>query len=56
VLLVLLGLVCAVASWVRWARTERAVRAGDPLPSTTLLAWLALVLVLVAAGLVVLVL
>jgi putative membrane protein len=56
VLLVLLGLVCAVASWVRWARTERAVRAGDPLPSTTFLAWLALVLVLVAAGLVVLVL
>jgi inner membrane protein YidH len=56
VALVLLGLGCAVASWVRWARTERAMRLHVPLPSTTVMAWFALVLVLVAAALVVLVL
>ncbi|UPK74601.1 DUF202 domain-containing protein [Nocardioidaceae bacterium SCSIO 66511] len=37
-LLVLLGLLCAVASWVRWARAERAMRTGSPLPSMGLAA------------------
>lgn len=32
VALVCLGLVCASASWVRWARAERAMRQGQPLP------------------------
>jgi inner membrane protein YidH len=54
--LVLLGLGCAAASWIRWARTERAMRRGEPLPSTTAIAWFALVMVLVAAGLVILLL
>jgi putative membrane protein len=54
--LVLLGLGCAGASWVRWARTERAMRHQEPLPATTATAWFALVMVLVAVGLVVLLL
>ncbi|MBB5958074.1 putative membrane protein [Saccharothrix tamanrassetensis] len=33
VLLIGLGLVCAVLSWVRWARSERAMRHAEPLPS-----------------------
>lgn len=32
-LLVTLGMICAVASWFRWARSERAVRRGAPLPA-----------------------
>lgn len=32
-LLVALGLVAAVASWVRWALAERAMRKGGPLPA-----------------------
>ena len=39
--LVVLGLVCAVAAWFRWARAERALRRGDPLPSLPLAAVLA---------------
>ena len=34
-LLVLLGLLCAVASWVRWARAERAMRRQEPLPASS---------------------
>lgn len=56
VVLVLVGLGCAAVSWVRWARAERAMRRGQPLPSTTLIAWFSLVMVLVAAGLVLLLL
>jgi putative membrane protein len=56
VTLVALGLFSGAASWLRWAAAERAMRLRRPLPSTGALAWLALVLVLVAAGLVVLVL
>lgn len=56
VVLIVLGLLGAVVSWLRWAATERAMRTHVPLPSTAPLAWLALVLVVVAAGLVVLVL
>ena len=37
-ILLLLGLLCAVASWVRWARAERAMRTGSPLPSMGLAA------------------
>ena len=33
VLLVALGLLCAVAAWVRWALAERAMRRGRPLPA-----------------------
>lgn len=40
-MLVVLGLGCALSSWVRWARTERALRTGEPLPSAALTAWLA---------------
>jgi putative membrane protein len=32
---VLLGLSCAVAAWVRWARAERAMRRRQPLPSSS---------------------
>ena len=53
---VVLGLGCAVMSWVRWASTERAMRLRLPLPSTTVLAVFAVAMVLFAAALVVLVL
>ena len=33
-LMIGLGLVCAVAAWVRWARAERAMRRGEPLPAS----------------------
>jgi putative membrane protein len=56
VTLVVLGLFGAAVAWARWAAAERAMRLGRPLPGTAALAWLALVLVVVAAGLVVLVL
>ncbi len=54
--LVTLGLLGACAAWLRWAATERAMRLGRPLPSTAILAWIALVLMVVAVGLVLLVL
>ena len=54
--LVVLGLLGAAVSWLRWAAAERAMRLRRPLPATTALAWLALALLVVAAGLVVLVL
>jgi len=34
--LVLLGVVCAAASWWRWAGAERAIRLQRPLPSSVL--------------------
>lgn len=34
--LLLLAVVCAVASWFRWARAERAMRHGMPLPSSVM--------------------
>lgn len=49
-LLVVCGLGCAVGAWLRWARSERAMREGRPLPSSPLL--LVLVGVLVAVALV----
>jgi len=33
-LMVVLGLLCASASWIRWARAERAMRKGEPLPAS----------------------
>ena len=56
VALVVLGLLGAGVSWVRWAATERAMRQRLPLPGTAALAWLAVVLMVVAAALVVLLL
>ena len=56
VALVVLGLLGAAAAWLRWAASERAMRLRRPLPSTAVLAWIALVLMAVALGLVVLVL
>lgn len=56
VALLVLGLLGAAAAWVRWAATERAMRLRRPLPSTAVLTWVALVLMVVAAGLVLLVL
>ena len=32
--LVVLGMVLAVGSWLRWARAERAMRRREPLPSS----------------------
>ena len=52
VLLVVLGAVCAAASWWRWARAERAIRRREPLPSSSL--GLVLALGTVAIGVVVL--
>jgi len=49
VVLVVMGMVCAGASWFRWARAERAIRTGQPLPSSGPTAWLAMGLVVVAA-------
>ena len=48
VLLVLCGLACAIGAWVRWERSERAMREGRPLPSSPLLLVLVGVLVAVA--------
>ena len=48
---VLLGLLCAVASWVRWARAERAMRRHTPLPASGFGAVLAAVVVLAGLGL-----
>ncbi len=49
-LLVVCGLACAVGAWVRWLRSERAMREDRPLPSSPLL--LVLVGVLVAVALI----
>lgn len=35
VLLIVLGLACALASWTRWARAERAMRRREPLPGSS---------------------
>jgi putative membrane protein len=56
VALVILGLLGAGVSWLRWAATERAMRLRRPLPGTAALAWLAVVLMIIAAALVVLLL
>ncbi len=48
---VLLGLLSAVASWVRWARAERAMRRHAPLPAASFGAVLAAVIILAGLGL-----
>ena len=48
-LLVLAGLVCGVGALVRWARNERALRLGEPLPSSALLLAVTGIVVLAAA-------
>ncbi len=53
VVLLVLGVLCAIASWVRWARAERAMRLGTFLPSSALGALLTFALVLVAVVLLV---
>ena len=49
-LLVCSGLVCAVASWLRWARSERAMRHEEPLPDFSLGFVLSAVVVVVAVA------
>lgn len=52
-LLILLGLLCAVAAWVRWALAERAMRRGDPLPAPRVTVVLSTLLAAVAVAIVV---
>lgn len=47
-LLVLCGLACALGAWIRWVRSERAMREGRALPSSPLLLVLVGVVVVVA--------
>ncbi len=54
--LVVLGLLLAAVAWVRWAAAERAMRLRRPLPGTRTLAWLTVIVMILAAALVVLVL
>lgn len=53
VALVVLGMLSAGTSWLRWARVERSMRRREPLPSPAITVWLALGLVVVSAGLLV---
>jgi len=53
VLVLALGLLCAALSWVRWARSERAMRQGRPLPAPGLGAVLAAGLLVAGAVLMV---
>ena len=49
--LLVLGALCSGAAWVQWARAERAMRRGEPLPSEpiTLVVCVGVVLVAVVA-------
>lgn len=53
VLLVVLGVLTPVLAWLGWARAERAMRRGDPLPAP--LGFVVLVTGVAAAGVLVLV-
>ena len=53
VLFIVLGLVCAVTSWYRWARAERAMRRTEPLPAFAVGAVLVIAVVASAVVLVV---
>jgi putative membrane protein len=53
VLFIVLGLVCAVTSWYRWARAERAMRRSEPLPAFAVGAVLVIAVVASAVVLVV---
>jgi len=48
VLLILCGLVSGVGAYTRWMRNERALRLSRPLPSSRLIPFLTIGLVLVA--------
>ena len=48
--LLALGGLCAVAAFSRWARAERAVRRGEPLPPSSLTAVLSCCVVVVAVA------
>jgi putative membrane protein len=52
-LFIVLGLSCAVASWIRWARAERAMRRREDLPASSFGVLLAVVVVLAAVALLV---
>jgi putative membrane protein len=52
-LLVALGLVCALLSWLRWAHAEQAMRRHEPLPSSTLSALLTAAVVVAAVAILV---
>lgn len=52
VLLAVLGMVSALAAWVRWAMAERAIRRSEPLPTFGLGALVTLVMVVVGLVLV----
>ena len=52
-LMVVLGLVCAGASWIRWARAERAMRRHEPLPASGISAVLVVGVVIAATVLLV---
>ena len=54
-LLLLLGLVCAVTAWVRWARTERAMRRHQSVPAPLAAGAVSMGLLVIGAVLVVLV-
>lgn len=47
-LLLVCGLVCAIGSFLRWSRHERAMRTGEPLPSSPAMPLLTGVLAAVA--------
>lgn len=49
VVLIVLGLGCAVSSWIRWARAERAMRRKASLPSSRFSAVLTLGVVIIAS-------
>jgi putative membrane protein len=51
-LFIVLGVACAVAAWVRWARAERALRNDEPLPASHFALVLAVVVVLAGMGLI----
>ena len=47
-LLLICGLVCSTGAYVRWVRNERAMRTGEPLPSSPAMPLLTAVLAAVA--------
>jgi putative membrane protein len=51
-LFIVLGVACAVAAWMRWARAERALRNDEPLPASHFALVLAVVVVLAGMGLI----
>lgn len=53
ILLLVLGMMSALAAWLRWAAAERAIRRAGPLPSFALGALFTLVLIVAASVLVV---